>query len=60
MNQEITFVATRQNSEWIGEVIDILSGKSLARTMLRYGSEEMAKSAAVSLWRALQSRGEVT
>lgn len=59
MSQEVTFVATRDGNSWIGEVIDLKTHRRLARTSVRYASEETARSAAASMWRAIQAQQRV-
>lgn len=53
---EVTFVATRSGTQWIGEVIDLATHERVARTATTYVAEETAKSAAASMWRAMQSQ----
>jgi hypothetical protein len=56
MSQEVTFTAARSRTQWIGEVIDLRTYHRLARTGTHYASEETAKAAAASMWRALQAQ----
>lgn len=56
---EVTFTATRSGTQWIGEVIDLQTHDRLARTGTHYASAETAKSAADSMWRAMQAQQRV-
>lgn len=56
MALEVTFVAAPSGSSWIGEVIDLKTHDRLVRTGTTYASAETAKSAAASMWRALEAQ----
>lgn len=56
MSQEVTFVAVRDGTNW---VVDLITYNRLARTGVKYASEEAAKSAATSMWRAMQAQQRV-
>lgn len=56
---EVTFTATRNGTQWIGEVIDLKTMDRVARTATNYASAETAKSAADSMWRAMQAQQRV-
>ncbi len=54
---EVTFTATPVSGGlYIGEVIDLATQRTVARTGTRYTSAETAKSAAASMWRSLQAQ----
>lgn len=56
---DVTFIATRSGAQWIGEVIDLKTMERVARTKSTYASEGIAKSAADSMWRAMQAQQRV-
>jgi hypothetical protein len=56
---EVTFTAARSGTQWTGEVIDLTTHERIARTTTTYASEETAKSAAASMWRAMQAQQRV-
>ncbi|UGB46964.1 hypothetical protein LQ772_06645 [Frateuria edaphi] len=56
MPQEVTFTSTRSGPQWVGEVIDLKTQERVARTTTTYASAETARSAADSMWRAMQAQ----
>lgn len=53
---DVTFVTARSGTQWIGEVINLKTHERVARTASSYAAQETAKSAAASMWRAMQAQ----
>jgi hypothetical protein len=60
MEPEVTFVTSPATGGlFVGEVIDLQTHERLARTATKYASAETARSAAASMWRAMQAQQRV-
>lgn len=60
MSISIHFETERAGSAFRGLIIDLTTFERLARTVQTYASADAAKSAAVSMWRVMQTEKRVT